>query len=156
MKLREKTLLMIIIPVILIFTSIIGYSLTTMYKKQKNSARALAESVSKEYGTAVQKELEKGLDVSRTTALIVAGLINNDNLISFDQVLKNILLENKDFDSIWVGLEEKSKMILEKIEENTYGICDISGKEIPLPRLDAMPYAITTVEVQDKMEKGLL
>lgn len=35
MKLREKTLLMIIIPVILIFTSIIGYSLTTMYKKQK-------------------------------------------------------------------------------------------------------------------------
>lgn len=45
---------------------------------------------------------------------------------------------------------------LEKIEENTYGICDISGKEIPLPRLDAMPYAITTVEVQDKMEKGLL
>ena len=111
MKLREKTLLMIIIiPVILIFTSIIGYSLTTMYKKQKNSARALAESVSKEYGTAVQKELEKGLDVSRTTALIVAGLINNDNLISFDQVLKNILLENKDFDSIWVGLEEKSKI----------------------------------------------
>ena len=110
MKLRGKTLLMIIIPVILIFTSIIGYSLTAMYKKQKNSARALAESVSKEYGTVVQKELEKGLDVSRTTALIVAGLIDNDNTVFFNQILNNILSENNDFSAVWIGLEEKSKV----------------------------------------------
>lgn len=43
---------------------------------------------------------------------------------------------------------------LEKIEENTYGICDISGDEIPKKRLDAIPYATMTVEAQEKYEKG--
>jgi DnaK suppressor protein len=45
---------------------------------------------------------------------------------------------------------------LEKIEEESYGICDVSEEEIPGPRLDAVPYATMTVKSQDKMEKGLL
>ena len=45
---------------------------------------------------------------------------------------------------------------LEKIEEGTYGICDISEEEIPLKRLEAIPYASMTVAAQGKMEKGLL
>lgn len=45
---------------------------------------------------------------------------------------------------------------LEKIEENTYGICDITGEEIPLARLEAIPYAAMTVKAQEKFEKGLL
>src|SRR5271168_262759 len=45
---------------------------------------------------------------------------------------------------------------LEKIEDNTYGICDVSGEEIPLARLEAVPYATMTVKSQEKFEKGLL
>lgn len=45
---------------------------------------------------------------------------------------------------------------LEKIEENSYGICDITGNEIPLRRLEAVPYATMTVEAQDRFEKGLI
>lgn len=45
---------------------------------------------------------------------------------------------------------------LEKIEDGSYGICDISGEEIPAKRLDAMPYATTTVKAQEKLEKGLV
>jgi DnaK suppressor protein len=45
---------------------------------------------------------------------------------------------------------------LEKIDENTYGICDITGEEIPLKRLEAVPYATMTVKAQEKFEKGLL
>ncbi len=44
---------------------------------------------------------------------------------------------------------------LEKITEGTYGVCDISGEEIPKARLEAMPYASTTVKAQEKLEKGL-
>lgn len=44
---------------------------------------------------------------------------------------------------------------LEKIEDNTYGICDISGKDIPLARLEVLPYATMTVDAQEKLEKGL-
>lgn len=45
---------------------------------------------------------------------------------------------------------------LEKIQEGTYGVCDISGDEIPKARLEAMPYAATTVQAQEKLERGLL
>lgn len=45
---------------------------------------------------------------------------------------------------------------LEKIKENTYGVCDITGKEIPVKRLEAVPYATMTVEAQEKLEKGLI
>jgi DnaK suppressor protein len=45
---------------------------------------------------------------------------------------------------------------LDKIEDGTYGICDLTGEEIPLARLEAIPYATMTVKAQEKFEKGLL
>lgn len=45
---------------------------------------------------------------------------------------------------------------LEKVEDNSYGRCDITGDEIPLPRLEAIPYATMTVKAQEMLEKGLL
>lgn len=45
---------------------------------------------------------------------------------------------------------------LQKIEEGTYGVCDISGEDIPIGRLEAVPYATTTAKAQDMLEKGLL
>ena len=45
---------------------------------------------------------------------------------------------------------------LEKIDENTYGVCELTGDPIPKARLEAIPYATMTVEAQDKMERGLL
>ena len=70
-----------------------------------------------------------------------------------DDFVKNINLEvtNKEF-----GLVKQIDRALEKIEEGTYGICDITGEEIPLKRLEAIPYATMTVKAQEKFEKGLL
>lgn len=45
---------------------------------------------------------------------------------------------------------------LEKIDENTYGICDITGEEISRSRLEAVPYATMTVKAQEQYERGLL
>ncbi|OGN62697.1 MAG: RNA polymerase-binding transcription factor [Chlamydiae bacterium RIFCSPHIGHO2_12_FULL_49_11] len=45
---------------------------------------------------------------------------------------------------------------LEKIEEGTFGLCDVTGKEIPKKRLEAVPYATTTIEAQKMLEEGLL
>lgn len=45
---------------------------------------------------------------------------------------------------------------LEKIDDHTYGVCDISGEDIPIARLEAVPYATMTVKAQDKLEKGLI
>lgn len=70
-----------------------------------------------------------------------------------DDFVKNISLEvtNKEF-----GLLRQIDRALEKIEEGTYGICDLSGEEIPLKRLEAVPYATMTVKAQERFEKGLI
>ena len=69
-----------------------------------------------------------------------------------------------DFDqTITIEVSSKEQDILRqidralaKIQEGTYGLCDVSGEEIPLKRLEAIPYATMTVASQDKFEKGLL
>jgi len=35
---------------------------------------------------------------------------------------------------------------LERIEQGTYGLSEVSGKPIPIERLEALPYAITLVD----------
>ncbi len=68
----------------------------------------------------------------------------------FDRTI-SLELTNSEF-----NLLRQIDRALEKIEENTYGICDISGDEIPIKRLEAIPYATMTVQAQEKLEKGLI
>ena len=70
-----------------------------------------------------------------------------------DDFVRTISLEvtNKEFNVL-----RQIERALEKIEDGTYGVCDITGEEIPLKRLEAIPYATMTVKAQEKFEKGLL
>jgi DnaK suppressor protein len=52
-----------------------------------------------------------------------------------------------------LSVEQNAKELLEKViraqnrmERGVYGICEVTGKAIPLARLEALPYATTTVE----------
>jgi DnaK suppressor protein len=42
---------------------------------------------------------------------------------------------------------------LKRIEKNTYGICELTGKPIPIHRLDAIPWTRFTVEAQSQLER---
>jgi DnaK suppressor protein len=42
---------------------------------------------------------------------------------------------------------------LKRIEMGTYGVCEMSGKQIPRARLEAIPFARFTVECQSQLEK---
>lgn len=42
---------------------------------------------------------------------------------------------------------------LRKIDEGTYGICEMLGKPIPVKRLKAMPYARYCIEAQQQIEE---
>jgi DnaK suppressor protein len=68
-----------------------------------------------------------------------------------DDFVKNINLEvsNKE-----MNLLRQINRALEKIDEGTYGICDLTGEEIPVKRLEAVPYATMTVKAQEELEKG--
>lgn len=54
------------------------------------------------------------------------------------------------------GLLRQIDRALAKIDEGTYGVCDITEEEIPIARLEAIPYATMTVKAQEKFEKGLI
>ena len=43
---------------------------------------------------------------------------------------------------------------LERMRNGTYGICEVTGKPIPLARLQALPYATCRVEAQRELEKS--
>jgi DnaK suppressor protein len=42
---------------------------------------------------------------------------------------------------------------LKRIERNTYGICELTGKAIPKARLEAIPWTRFTVEAQAQLER---
>src|SRR5438128_10011896 len=42
---------------------------------------------------------------------------------------------------------------LKRIEKNTYGICELTGKTIPRSRLSAIPWTRFTVEAQAQLER---
>jgi RNA polymerase-binding transcription factor DksA len=42
---------------------------------------------------------------------------------------------------------------LKRIEKNTYGICELTGKSIPRSRLDAIPWTRFTVQAQAQLER---
>jgi DnaK suppressor protein len=70
-----------------------------------------------------------------------------------DDFVRNVNLEVSDKEFKILRQIERA---LEKVKENTYGICDLTEEEIPLARLEAIPYATMTVKAQEKFEKGLI
>lgn len=64
---------------------------------------------------------------------------------------------NREMDAtIGEQVEQRLEIIdraLQKIEEGTYGLSDISGEPIPRGRLEAVPEAIRTVEEQQRFER---
>src|SRR5260221_732939 len=42
---------------------------------------------------------------------------------------------------------------LKRVESGAYGVCEMSNKHIPYPRLEAIPFARFTVECQQQLEK---
>lgn len=105
--------------------------LEEMHVKLSQLVRGTTETVKSEDGGGSQLQADEGTDdFVRNVTLEVSG--------KEVQVLRQI------------------ERALEKIQEESYGICDLTEEEIPLARLEAVPYATMTVKAQEKVEKGLL
>lgn len=114
----------------------------------------------------IQRFKERLLELKRQLNRVVRGVAedvkNTDEVKGYsqhqadegtDDFNRNVSLEltSKEFETL-----RYINRALEKIDENTYGVCDLTGDEIPLARLEAIPYATMTVRAQEKLEKGLL
>jgi DnaK suppressor protein len=47
----------------------------------------------------------------------------------------------------------KVEEALERIKKNAYGICEECGEEIPMKRLEALPFALYCITCQQKLEE---
>lgn len=67
---------------------------------------------------------------------------------------------NREFNFALSDGERKQLLLIEaalqRLDDGTYGYCLHSGEPIALPRLEAVPWARYTVDVQEKIEKGLI
>ena len=116
--------------------------------------------------TEIHRFKERLLELKKQLSRVVRGVAedvkNTDEVKGYsqhqadegtDDFNRNVSLEltSKEFETL-----RHINRALEKIDEETYGVCDLTGDEIPIARLEAIPYATMTVKAQEKLEKGLL
>ena len=54
------------------------------------------------------------------------------------------------------NLTRDIKHAIAKIEKGTYGLCEVSGEEIPKERLEFIPWARHTTKVQGEIDKSVI
>jgi DnaK suppressor protein len=101
-----------------------------------------------------RRELVGDLDAMETQALRSGG----GNLSHMPIHMADIGTDTYDQDFM-LGLAETERRqlreideALQRIEDRTYGVCQLTGEQIPKTRLDAKPWAKYTVEAARKME----
>src|ERR671926_191098 len=107
---------------------------------QATAASILGKSIAKARGNGLAKESAEEM-ASYSLHMADSGTDN------FDRDFALSLL-SADQDAIY-EIEEA----LKRIEKNTYGICELTGKAIPKARLAAIPWTRFTVEAQAQLEK---
>ena len=100
--------------------------------------------------------LEEERDYVRRSASDMDGNLPEDAEGEEDTADLASSLMDKDMD---MGVEEEIEETLsaiehafQKIEDGTYGICDVSGQPIPKGRLELLPWASLTAQMQSMAE----
>ena len=81
---------------------------------------------------------EEGEGGDEDTADLASAMMDKEMDLSVEDELEDLL--------------NQVDRAFQKIEEGTYGICDVSGNSIPKSRLELIPYANLTVECQAMAE----
>ena len=106
-------------------------------------------------------QLRKLLDELRNTSNVAEaeeGIAKNDSNLQAreyeDDAQKLDMLEREgNLVARDVKRLARVERALEKIEEGTYGLSDVSGERIARDRLDVMPEAINTLSEQEALER---
>ncbi len=120
-----------------------------MTKKDKSRAKALEEL--KQILLDERKKIVEHLFKIKDSALSELDDVTGDSVdlasleISQAQMSKLGGREQK--------LLSKIDYALSKFEDGTYGICELTGEEIPIARLKARPVAQYTVEAKEMLER---
>ena len=119
--------------------------LTPFLKKQKEKLLALRDGMLDSMAGVAKDNLRSRAEGSEASAFGMHQADAGSDAYDRDFALS---LLSQEQDALY-EIEEA----LKRIENGTYGICEMSGKSIPRPRLEAIPFARCTVECQAQIEK---
>ncbi len=114
-----------------------------------------------EYVEQKRRQLRKLLDELRNASNVAEaeeGIVKNESNLQAreyeDDAQKLDMLEREgNLVARDVKRLARVERALEKIEEGTYGLSDVSGERIPRDRLDVMAEAINTLSEQEALER---
>jgi RNA polymerase-binding transcription factor DksA len=133
--------------------SILGQPAAGATAKQKNGAPKIKPEWSKFYENLMdlrERLMAQMSGLAKESAEEMANYslhMADSGTDNFDRDFALSLLSS-DQDAIY-EIEEA----LKRIEKNTYGVCELTGKQIPKARLEAIPWTRFTVEAQAQLEK---
>lgn len=130
--------------------SILGRPLTAAKKNGENKIRPEWQKYYERL-MELRDQLTKQMNgLAKESAQEMAGYslhMADSGTDNFDRDFALSLLSS-DQDAIY-EIEEA----LKRIEKNTYGICELTGKPIPRTRLEAIPWTRFTVQAQAQLER---
>ena len=133
-------------------------------KKPKNTARKKAKEPNPyEYPKEFLKEMKQMLLQMREELLedVTRAAKEESNHLRFDvgdfydhasedrQRELALTLSNRERDKLML-----IEQALKRVEEGTYGICEVTGEKIGEARLRALPFTMLSVEAQEEIERG--
>lgn len=133
--------------------AILGHSAASKIKFTRNGEVKVKAEWQKFYDRLLQlrEQLLRQMDgLAKDSAQELAGYslhMADSGTDNFDRDFALSLL-SADQDAIY-EIEEA----LKRIEKNTYGVCELTGKKIPNARLEAIPWARFTVDAQAQLER---
>jgi DnaK suppressor protein len=119
--------------------------MTPFLKKQRERLLALRDSMLDSMAGVAKDNLRSRAEGSEASAFGMHQADAGSDAYDRDFALS---LLSQEQDALY-EIEEA----LKRIDAGTYGICEMSGKSIPHPRLEAIPFARCTVECQAQIEK---
>ncbi len=108
------------------------------WSKQRQTLLELREDVLKSMHVLAEEAREENPNYSLHMADAATDAIDRDvflGLVSYEQ------------ESLY-----EIDAALERIEEGTYGLCELTGQSIPMDRLEAIPWARFSIEAQKGVE----
>ena len=139
-------------------------SKTTAPKKPKATAKKKEKKPGpNEYSKSFLKEMKDMLLKMREELLedVTRAVKEESNHLRFDvgdfydhasedrQRELALTLSNRERDKLML-----IEQALKRVEEGTYGICEVTGEKIGEERLRALPFTMLSVEAQEEIERG--
>lgn len=149
-SLKMRFMLLVLLPVILIFSAIGTYTIVQFYQKQTESALQITEALTELYAGEIENELTEALNLAETMSEVITAQINSGhaNRDAVNAILQNILLANEGVFGVWLVMEPDTFDGLDRFFANRAGY-DSTGRFTPYWYRDGQLAALNYIEDYD-------